>query len=235
MEASRPTPLGTHVQSPLELSHFVRRVVGPRGHALALTPIRRRDQSRALSLRRGSDPRHRRYSEPLGLPPRTAPLHHLRLIGAAFARRGPRIGSLQFPSRPSLRAVFRTPEVSCAPPVPGTVCCLRPEMTGSATSPFRVPISRGCKVHALAFGPQLCSPRAGPHGPGRAFDAPLRHGDLSPVPGACYAALRRLPRRDSTRWSGTASSLPRTETAWFKTRHWQAPPMRPLRLSLQPG
>ena len=64
-------------------------------------------------------------------------------------------------------------------------------------STFRFLISRGCKVHALALSPQLRPPRQRPYGLRRAFDAPLRHEDLSPVPGACYAALRRLPRRDS--------------------------------------
>src|ERR1700730_5393099 len=90
MEASRTTLLGRSGKPLLELSDFVRRVVGPCGHALVLTPIRRHNHRRALSLRRGFGPRTPRYSEPLGLPLRTAPLRHFRLIGTAFARRGPR-------------------------------------------------------------------------------------------------------------------------------------------------
>ncbi|MGH9893335.1 MAG: hypothetical protein ACREA0_15360, partial [bacterium] len=52
VEASRPATFGGHVQPALELSHFIRRVVGPCGHALALTSGHRHDQSEALSLRR---------------------------------------------------------------------------------------------------------------------------------------------------------------------------------------
>jgi hypothetical protein len=52
VETSRPAQLGRHVQPALELSHLIRRVVGPCGHALALTSTHRHDQSEALSLQR---------------------------------------------------------------------------------------------------------------------------------------------------------------------------------------
>src|SRR6266540_731016 len=52
VEPSRPATFGRHVQPASELSHFIRRVVGPCGHALALTPDHRHDQSEALSLQR---------------------------------------------------------------------------------------------------------------------------------------------------------------------------------------
>ena len=52
-----------------------------------LTSLHRHDQSRVPSLVRPFD-RRQRYYEPLGLPPSTIPFRH-RLIGTAFARRGP--------------------------------------------------------------------------------------------------------------------------------------------------
>ena len=91
------------------------------------------------------------------------------------SRRG---GSPQFRFRLSLRAVSSTPEASCASPACGRSLLPSPRNDRLGHLPFRVPISRGCKVHALAFGPQLRSPRAWPYGHGRAFDAPLRRRRL---------------------------------------------------------
>jgi hypothetical protein len=89
---------------------------------------------------------------------------------------GRRGGSPQFRIRLSLRAVFPTPEASCVPPASRRSLLPSPGHDGLGHFPFRVPISRGCKVHALAFGPQACSPRAQPYSYGRALDAPLgRH------------------------------------------------------------
>src|SRR3989442_1475435 len=78
----------------------------------------------------------RRYYGPLGLPLDTAGFR-LRLIPTAFAQRGPS------------RRVYPVPHQAipaCRLPYPGSVlrplrssvavCCLRPDMTGSATSPF---------------------------------------------------------------------------------------------------
>src|SRR5712691_101958 len=56
MEAPRTASFGGHEKPALELSHFARRVVGCRHHALALTPRYGHDQSRALSLQRLSPP-----------------------------------------------------------------------------------------------------------------------------------------------------------------------------------
>src|SRR5215204_3114493 len=67
-------------------------------------------------------------------------------------------GSLLFRARPSSHALLRTPEVSCTAPVSSAGCCLRRDMSGSATSPLRVFLSRGCKVHARALGLRRCSP-----------------------------------------------------------------------------
>jgi hypothetical protein len=91
------------------------------------------------------------------------------------SRRG---GSPQFRIRLSLRAVSHTPEASCASPVCKRSLLPSPRNDRLGRFPFRVPISRGCKVHALAFGPQLRSPRASPYSLGRAFDAPLRRRHL---------------------------------------------------------
>src|SRR5262249_27475156 len=87
VETPLPLTLGRRVEAALELSHFVGGVVGSCDHALALTSLRRHDQSRVPSLLRPFD-RPPRYYEPLGLPPDTPPFR-LRLIGAANARRGP--------------------------------------------------------------------------------------------------------------------------------------------------
>jgi len=47
-------PLGRPVQRPLEFSHFISGVVGPYGHALALTSSRTLSESRGPSLPSGS-------------------------------------------------------------------------------------------------------------------------------------------------------------------------------------
>src|SRR5262245_2751937 len=68
---------------------------------------------------------------------------------ALFPDEGRLLGSLLFRVELSLRASLDTPEVSCArmhshaPVSTGAVCCLRRVVSGSATSPFRVVISRG--------------------------------------------------------------------------------------------
>ena len=150
-------------------------------------PRRGRDETRAPSLRRVYPSRPRRYYEPLGLPPGTAPLR-LRLIGAAFARRGRRGGSLLFRARLSLRAVLHTPGASCAPPtLARAVCCLRRDMTGSAAPPF------GSYVTGLQGSrdvrPATSPPSRVPYGTRRAFDAPLVRWSLPP---RLEPATRRL-------------------------------------------
>jgi hypothetical protein len=110
-QASRSAALGAREEPGLRFSRFDDWVVGPCGHALALTLDVRHDQSRAPSLPGRSGRRDRRYYEPLGLPSGTRPFRH-RLIGPAFARRAP-------PGRVSpvpCRAV-----AACSPPYPGDV------------------------------------------------------------------------------------------------------------------
>ena len=84
VETATSVPLGCAKQRALELSYFVFGVVGPCGHALALTSRRTLDQSRAPSLRRRCGRRHRRYYEPLGLPLGTIRFRR-RLMQTAFA------------------------------------------------------------------------------------------------------------------------------------------------------
>lgn len=91
---------------------------------------------------------------------------------------GRRGGSPQFRLRLSLRALFFTPGASCASPVSKRSLLPSPRHDGLGHSPFRVPISRGCKVHASALGPQGRSPRSKPLGSSRALDAPLRRRHL---------------------------------------------------------
>jgi len=54
VKASASCPLGRPVKRPLEFSHFICGVVGPYGHALALTPSRTLGESRGPSLPPGS-------------------------------------------------------------------------------------------------------------------------------------------------------------------------------------
>jgi hypothetical protein len=160
--------------------------------------------------------RRQRYYEPLGLPPSTIPLRH-RLIGTAFARRGP-------PGRVS--PVPYQAVLTCPPPYPVGVlhpfrfsgCSLLPspwhERLGLPI-PFRVLMSRGCKVH-LSIGPANLLPSRRPYDPLRAFDIPLRRQALAPRPGP--ATRRSGAYRDGTltRKSDTARLASRRI---FRTHH----------------
>src|SRR2546422_7114816 len=84
---------------------------------------------------------------------------------------GRRDGSLLFRVELSPRVLLPTPGESCSPPaeddstpsLAGAVCCLRRDMIGSASPPFRAPMSRGCKVHAAhldRIGPAALLPPA---------------------------------------------------------------------------
>ena len=97
----------------------------------------------------------------------------LRLYPPPSPNVGRRGGSPQFRIRLSLRALFRTPGASCVHPASKRSLLPSPRHDWLGRSTFRFPISRGCKVHALAFGPQVRSPHARPYGLRRAFDAPL--------------------------------------------------------------
>ena len=120
-----------------------------------------------------------RYYEPLGLPPDSRTLR-TRLIARVFAGR-----------RRSGRAspVPLHTVATCRLPYPGRVldaagstrpvCCLRPDMTGSAPPPFGAYVT-GLQRFTLVR-PAALLPSDGPYGPPRASDAPHRWRDLSPV------------------------------------------------------
>ena len=163
-------------------------VVGPFGHALALTTT-------PCVTKAGSLPSSGVLAAAVigttnpsdSLPARRD--FGIALYAPGLPDVGCRVGSLLFRVELLLRASLNTPEVSCtrmqshAPVSTGTVCCLRRDMSGSATSPFRAFISRGCKVHAFALRPGPLLPSQGPYGPLRALDAPLRRWALAPHPG----------------------------------------------------
>ena len=139
--------------------------------------------------------RRRRYYEPLGLPPSTIPFRH-RLIGTAFARRGP-------PGRVS--PVPYQAVLTCPPPYPVGVlhpsgshgCSLlpspwherlgHPSLSGSYVT--RLQGSLRCWARQLASLPETLRPPKG-------FRHPAQTPSSRSSPGTCYAALRRLPRRD---------------------------------------
>ena len=134
--------------------------------------------------------RRRQYYEPLGLPPSTIPFRR-RLIGTAFARRGPpgRVSPVPY------QAVF-----TCPPPYPAGVlhrsgphgCSLLPspwhERLGLPI-PFRVLMSRGCKVH-LSIGPANLLPSQRSYDRLRAFDAPLGQSSSHQI---IWSLLRGAP------------------------------------------
>ena len=99
----------------------------------------------------------------------------------------------------------------------GAVCCLRRDMIGSPIPPFRVVLSRGCKVH-LMLGLRLCFLPQEQYCSLKAFDTPLRHEDLSPYPES--ATRRSGAYRDGTftRKSETAGMLA-TSGHPFRTHH----------------
>jgi len=174
-----------------------------------LPPSRRRDETRAPSLRWASPTPLPRYYGLLGLPLGTNPLRH-RLIGSAFARRGPPRRASPVPcwTVPACRPPY--PErVLCTAAFPCTVCCLRPDMTGSAPLPFGAYLTR-LQGSRFRIRPAGLPPPEEPYGSRRAFDAPLRRPESLPPPGAGYAA-QRLAYRDGTctRESSTA----------FRTHH----------------
>jgi hypothetical protein len=129
---------------------------------LATMPLRLppyADTTKAGSLpSSGLFDQRRQYYEPLGLPPSTVPLRH-RLIGTAFARRGP-------PGRVS--PVPYQAVLTCPPPYPvgvlhpfrlqDAVCCLRRGMSDSACpSPFGFLCHEAARF-TFRLGPSTCFP-----------------------------------------------------------------------------
>ena len=81
------------------------------------------------------------------------------LSGSPSPDIGNRDGSLLFRIELCPHALLPTPRASCTAPVSstGAVCCLRRDMSGSASPAFRMFISRGCKVR-MTLGLRTCSP-----------------------------------------------------------------------------
>ena len=102
------------------------------------------------------------------------------LIPAAFARRGPSRRVSPVPHQAVPTCPSSVPR-ECPAPLRDSlsaVCCLRPDMTGSATPPFGFLSHEAAKFTLLALGPQVRSPRPKPLDSGRAFDAPLKRRRL---------------------------------------------------------
>lgn len=140
------------------------------------------------------DRRHR-YYEPLGLPPSTIPLHH-RLIGNAFARRGP-------PGRVS-PVPFQT-VWTCPPPYPVDVlhpsgshgCSLLPSSCHERLGHPSLSVVYVTRLQgSLHVGPINLLPSKKPYGDLRAFDIPLRRRTLARRPGS--ATRRSGAYRDGT-------------------------------------
>jgi hypothetical protein len=160
---------------------------------------------------------------------------------------GRRVGSPQFRIRLSLRARFITPGVSCAPPgLPKRSLLPSPRHDGLGHSPFRVPISRGCKVHASALGPQVRSPRVEPYRSSRALDAPLRRQHLWRRPEPATRRSGAYRGGTSTRKSDAAPRPDCPDPALFRTHHARIlspspgeraprPELRPVAERLQPA
>src|SRR5438093_843531 len=196
VKAALPTPLGRPPQRPLEFSHFVLREVGACAHALALTPMRTRDQSRGPSLQAvllpfagtttpsDSLPAPRRFGFTLSTWPRSDSSR--------------RVGPLQFRTGPWTRAAPHTPEGSSAAPM--SPRCLWPSprharlgsLCLSADNLTRRQDSRDVAARALA--PSV-----------EALDAPLSRGALAPRPGPATERIGAYSDGTLTRRSGAAS------------------------------
>ena len=119
-------------------------------------PSAHRDQSRVPSLQ-PTFVALPRYYEPLGLPPGSpapSPSAYRRRV---FARRRPPGRVSPVPHLSVARALLLTPEASCTlSGLTGAVCCLRRDMSGSASSPFGSYLT-GLQRFA-SLGPPTCSP-----------------------------------------------------------------------------
>src|SRR5271170_1237485 len=217
MEAPRSASLGRHEEPDLELSHFVRRVVGCCHHALALTPRYAHNQSRALSLQRLSPPSSLLWAP--RTPPRHGGISHSaythRLCPTWTVEKGLPSSASGYPCVPSSIPQKRPAPLRSL----GAVSCLRPVMTGSAASPFGFFYHGAAKFTLFAFGPLVCSPRLQPYGCSRAFDAPLRR---RPLKRRLEPATRRSGAYRGgtfTRKSDVAPWPSRPHPASFRTHH----------------
>ncbi len=225
VEASLPVALGQHEEPALEFSYFVFGVVGSGDHALALTPLRRRDQSRAPSLDQVFTRRHQYYG-PLGLPPGLTPFHR-RLIGIASTGRRP-------PGRAS--PVPHRAVSACPPPYPegvlhrsGSRCSLLPSLRREQLGQPLLSGSRFTGLQgSLHAGPADLLPTPELYSSRWALDTPLRRRDLSRRPGS--ATRRSGAYRDGTltRKSDAAGTDPHVPGAGsVRTHHGRTIAPRP--------
>ena len=206
VEPPPPMLLGCPPQRPLEFSHFVHRVVGAYAHALALTPMRTRDQSRGPSLQALVPPF-------LGTSAPSDSLPTPRRFGLALSTRpcsnvSRRVGPLQFRTGPWTRAAPRTPEESSAAPIASR--CLLPSpwharlglLCLSADHLTRRQDSRDVAARALA--PSV-----------EARDAPLGAADFSPTLGpATELPFASRTTMKETEVGCAMPSAPRSATTW---------------------
>jgi len=186
--------------------HFQRRVVGCRHHALALTPRYGHDQSRALSLQRLSPPSSLLWA------PRT-PSRHGGISPSAYTRRPCPTWAVE-EGLPSSASGY-----TCVPssiprkrPAPlrssDAVCCLRPDMTGSATSPFGF-FSHGAAKFTLSHSAHRFASLAQDHTVFAGLSTLRSDARISPrARSLLRGAPARLPRRDlhPLDWNSTATS-----------------------------
>ena len=158
-----------------------KRVIGSCDHALALTSLRWHDQSRVPSLDRPCRP-----ASAVLRTPRT-PARHDSPSPSAYRNRLRPTWAAETGLSCSVSGCVDVPSSiprGCPASLPVSRCSLLPspwhERLGLPI-PFRVLISRGCKVH-LSIGPANLLPSRGPCGHLRAFDAPLGRSASRPIP-----------------------------------------------------
>ena len=209
--------LGRDVQPTLEFSHVFSGVIGSCDHALALTSLRRHDQSRVPSLDRPCRP-----ASAVLRTPRT-PAQHDSPSPSAYRNRLRPTWAAETGLSCSVSGCVDVPSSiprGCPASLPASRCSLLPspwhERLGLPI-PFRVLMSRGCKVH-LSIGPANLLPSRRPYDLRRAFDIPLRRQALAPRPGP--ATRRSGAYRDGTltRKSDTARLAACDESV--RTHHW---------------
>lgn len=185
-------------------------VVGSCDHAPARTPLHTVTEAGPLP----STDFHRlpQYYEPLGLPPNSLTLR-TRLIARVFARRQPlgRVSPVPYLSVDTCRLPYPGGVLRRISESPDAVCCLRPDMMGSAPSPFGFYLTRLQRFTNAR--PAALLPTHEPYGSRQALDVPLRRRDLSPRP---EPATRRLGRLTATGLTpARLIQLLRTHQAWI--------------------
>src|SRR3989442_2207875 len=143
-----------------------------------------------------------------------------RLIGTAFARRGPPVRVSPVPHQSFAACPLPYPGgVRRASSLPRAVCCLRRDMTGSTTPPFGSYVT-GLQRFTLV-GPAALLPLDEAYTPSSAFDAPLRRQDLSrrPEPATRRTGLLTATGLAPAGMGRHRDRLPKGRAASFRTHH----------------